>query len=42
MNDIQDEIIRLGEKEAVQSDWLEQDENSLAYVKNRPFSNSVG
>ena len=37
MNDIQDEIIRLGEKEAVQSDWLEQDENSLAYVKNKPF-----
>lgn len=37
MNDIQDEIIRLGEKEAVQSDWLEQDENSLAYIKNKPF-----
>ena len=37
MNDIQDEVIRLGEKEVVQSDWLEQDENSLAYVKNKPF-----
>lgn len=37
MNDIQDEVIRLGEKEIVQSDWLEQDENSLAYVKNKPF-----
>lgn len=37
MNDIQDEIIRLGEKEVVQSDWLEKDENSLAYVKNKPF-----
>lgn len=35
MNDIQDEIIRLGEKEAVQSDWLETNEDSLAYVKNR-------
>lgn len=37
MNDIQDEVIRLGEKEVVQSDWLEQNENSLAYVKNKPF-----
>lgn len=37
MNDIQDEVIRLGEKEVVQSDWLEKDENSLAYVKNKPF-----
>lgn len=37
MNDIQDEVIRLGEKEIVQSDWLEQDENSSAYVKNKPF-----
>lgn len=37
MNDIQDEVIRLGEKEVVQSDWLEQDENSLAYIKNKPF-----
>lgn len=35
MNDIQDEIIRLGEKETVQSDWLETNEDSLAYVKNR-------
>lgn len=42
MNDIQDEIIRLGEKEAVQSDWLEQDENSLAYIKNKPFSANLG
>lgn len=37
MNDIQDEVIRLGEKQVVQSDWLEKDENSLAYVKNKPF-----
>lgn len=37
MNDIQDEVIRLGEKEPTQSDWLETDENSLAYIKNRPF-----
>lgn len=37
MNDIQDEIIRLGKKEAIQSNWLEQDKNSLAYIKNRPF-----
>lgn len=35
MNDIQDEVIRLGGKEAVQSDWFEANENSLAYVKNR-------
>lgn len=42
MNDIQDEIIRLGEKEAVQSDWVEQDENSLAYIKNKPFSAKLG
>lgn len=42
MNDIQDEVIRLGEKEAVQSDWLEQDENSLAYIKNKPFSAKLG
>lgn len=42
MNDIQDEVIRLGEKEVVQSDWLEQDENSLAYVKNKPFSANLG
>ena len=35
MNDIQDEVIRLGGKEAIQSDWFEANENSLAYVKNR-------
>ena len=35
MNDIQDEVIRLGEKEVVQSDWFETNEDSLAYVKNR-------
>lgn len=37
MNDIQDEVIRLGEKEPIQSNWLETDENSLAYIKNKPF-----
>ena len=31
MNDIQDEVIRLGGKEAIQSDWFEANENSLAY-----------
>ena len=40
MNDIQDEVIRLGEKEPTQSDWLETDESSLAYIKNRPFGSA--
>lgn len=35
MNDIQDEIIRLGEKEAVQSDWNQNDETALDFIKNR-------
>lgn len=35
MNNIQDEIIRLGEKEAVQSDWNQNDETALDFIKNR-------
>lgn len=35
MNDIQDEIIRLGEKEAIQSDWSQNDETALDFIKNR-------
>lgn len=35
MNDIQDEVIRLGEKAAVQSDWSQNDETALDFIKNR-------
>lgn len=35
MNDIQDEIIRLGEKAAIQSDWSQNDETALDFIKNR-------
>lgn len=35
MNDIQDEIIRLGEKAAIQGDWNQNDETALDFIKNR-------
>lgn len=35
MNDIQDEVIRLGEKVAIQSDWSQNDETALDFIKNR-------
>lgn len=35
MNDIQDELMRLGEKEVVQSDWNQNDETALDFIKNR-------